>query len=375
MKKLLAIGLLLASFSAQAVDYQVQQLPSISTVNYSIAYGINDNGTVVGSSWNSTAGILEAVVWDNGVAQSLGFEGLARAVNNSGTVVGETGGGDLRAPNGTAFKWDSTNGYVDLGNLGGGGSANASGAYDINESGVITGFSMTPNIPVGEVDVYGLNGFRYANGVMTNIGTIAPNGYSRGHSINDSGEIVGRASLINFQDSEKHLARWDSANNLTSVANSGSSIYSTGQAINNHGQIVGNGIDSNGDWLGMVWDSSNNFLYWLDTFGGNESRAWSINDDGIIVGYGTNASNQRHALISLDGGATSIDLNTLVLDLSGWQSLTEAYDINEQGQIVGYGILDNGEWGAFVATVVPVPAAVWMFLSALGVLIGLRRAR
>jgi len=168
------------------------------------------------------------------------------------------------------------------------------------------------------------------------------------------------------------MARWDAGNNVTSA---GLSSYSTAQQINNNGQIVGNGIFGNGDWLGMAWDPSNNFLYWLDAFGGGNSRAWSINDDGVIVGYGTNANENLRALVSFDGGATSTDLNTLALDLTGWQSLSEAYDINENGQIVGSGILDNGDRAAFLATVVPLPAAVWMFMSALGVMVGFRKIR
>jgi len=375
VRKLLAVSLVLISFNANAVQYQVQQLPNLSAVNFSSAYALNDNGRIVGQSFNASTGQLYAVTWDsNGSIQSLGVEGLARGVNNSGTVVGESGSASVQNPTGQAFMWSGSGPVTYIGDLGG----PYSGAYDINESGVITGYSMTNQTPAGGEPVHGSRAFRYdsVTSTMTDLGTVsAPDGYSRGHGINDAGEIAGRASLLTFPTGQKHLATWDPSNNITSIPNSGSSIYSTAQQINNSGEIVGNGIDSNGEWLGMVWDENGNFSHWLDTFGGDQSRAWSINDDGTIVGFGTNGAGQGRALVSYDGGATSEDLNNLVVDMSEWQYLTTAFDINASGQIVGVGLDSNGFQSAFIATVVPVPAAVWLFGSALGAFFGFGRLR
>ena len=119
MKKLLALGLLFISGAAHAVTYNVSVLSNLSGSGQTGAYGINDSGQVVGNSYNSSTGQVEAVVWNNGVIQSLGFQGIARAVNNSGTVVGEAGQNAVnnKTGDGRAYKWDSTNGYVDLGDL------------------------------------------------------------------------------------------------------------------------------------------------------------------------------------------------------------------------------------------------------------------
>ena len=69
-----------------------------------------------------------------------------------------------------------------------------------------------------------------------------------------------------------------------------------------------------------------------------------------------------------------IDINTLVdLTGTGFVSLDEAYDINASGQIVGVGTLSDGSSGAFMLTAVPVPAAIWLFGSALAGLGWLRR--
>ena len=370
MKKILAIGLLVAGTSAHAVDYNVQLLQSLSGGD-SLAYGLNENGTVVGQSFNSATNQKEAVVWNNGVVASLGVKGLARAVNNSGTVVGETGDVFLGFPNGYAFSWSGSGPVTNLGTINDG---LYSGAYDINESGVITGFSCTN---ANATCVFQSHGFRYDGGTMTDLGAVPADpstAYSRGHGINDSGEIAGRGSITTFTGSDKHMVYWDGANNLTQVINP-IGIYSTAQQINNNGIIVGNGYNAAGDMRGLVWDAALNQDVLMGTFGGTESRAWSINDVGTIVGFAEDAGNADRAMVSYDGGNTLVDLNDFVLDLSGWQSLDVAYDINENGQIVGVGTLTDGTKGAFLLTAVPVPAAVWLFLSAFAALFGFRKVR
>ena len=183
-----------------------------------LAYGLNENGTIVGQSFNSIAGNNEAVMWDsNGNITSLGFTGIARAVNNSGVIVGETGLALLGNPNGYAFRWE--NGVTtDLGNLGG----NFAGAYDINDAGQITGFAADD--PEGYFPaVHRIHAFRWENGVMTELGGTFPTnteGYGRGHGINDSGHIAGRASSFRFENSEKHQSVWlDTAIDFSALIN------------------------------------------------------------------------------------------------------------------------------------------------------------
>jgi hypothetical protein len=71
------------------------------------------------------------------------------------------------------------------------------------------------------------------------------------------------------------------------------------------------------------------------------------------------------------------DLNTLlVASVTGWV-LNGATGINDSGQITGYGDY-NGLQRAFLLTpvsVVPIPAAVWLFGSGLLGLTGLARKR
>lgn len=366
MKKLIALSLLLVSAASNALTYKIQQLDTLG--GDSLAYAVNDFGQVVGQSYNTTTGQMESAIWSSGAVQSLGVTGIARSINNSGTVVGETGSASLTFPDGQAYSWSSGGGINYLGTLGG----DYAGAYDINESGQITGFAW----PAGAQFSTQGQGFIYENGVMSPLGNVSTStGYSRGHGINDAGEIAGRGSLVDFGNSDKHLAYWDE-NGLINSYTSAGGTYSTGQDINNNGIIVGNGRTATSGNLqyGMVWDRDGNLLQVMDTFGGNRSRAWAINEDGTIVGFARDGSGAHRALVSYDGGASIIDLNSVLNRTNhGFVSLDEAFDINENGQIVGVGTLANGETRAFMLTAVPVPAAVWMFASGLGLLGWLRR--
>lgn len=68
------------------------------------------------------------------------------------------------------------------------------------------------------------------------------------------------------------------------------------------------------------------------------------------------------------------DLISLVVNGSGW-TLREALAINDQGQIVGYGVGPNGFRRGFLLTPVPLPAAVYLFGAGLVGLAGLARRR
>ncbi len=140
-------------------------------VGFTVAFGFNDSGVVVGIKSED-----EPFIYSDGVMRGIGriSDGSARAVNNSGQVVGV----DFAGPGFGAFLY--SNGIVtDLNALGG---FTNSRAFAINSTGAV----------VGSADRFGA--FLYADGVFTNLNTLLVNDigttlYSA-NGINDSGQII-----------------------------------------------------------------------------------------------------------------------------------------------------------------------------------------
>jgi probable HAF family extracellular repeat protein len=108
---------------ASGQNYTVTDLGSLDAagaLNVSYAGGVNSLGDVVGSSYMGMS--LHAYSWTKTEGmKDLGTLGgsnsIAYAINNSGTVVGQT---DLANRDKHAFFWTTPRGMQDLGTLGGG---------------------------------------------------------------------------------------------------------------------------------------------------------------------------------------------------------------------------------------------------------------
>ena len=102
----------------------------------------------------------------------------------------------------------------------------------------------------------------------------------------------------------------------------------------------------------------------LDVPGGSTTQAIGINNAGQVVGDFEDSSGVIHGFINTGGTFTTLDVPGA--------SDTFAFGINDAGQVVGNFGTSSGQHG-FVASPVPLPAAVWLLGTTLGGLGFVRR--
>ena len=188
----------------------------------SLANGINGVGTVVGE-YHTAGGQQRPFVYANGIAQDLGFDGVANCINDSGQI-----GGFERSAGGNLGFILSGGKRQYVGSLGG----NDTEVGRINNSGVAVGNSMTAQ---GTYHAY-----LYQNGVMRDLGTLGGDS-SGAYGLTIQGDVVGQA-----KDGQgvfrAYVYRNGAMADLNSLLPAGSSWFLTiAYGINDAGQVVGAG--------------------------------------------------------------------------------------------------------------------------------------
>ena len=157
-------------------------------------------------------------------------------------------------------------------------------------------------------------------------GTLSISNQSRATKLNDSGAVVGLSGSGSFV--------WSEGQPMQTLGTS------LALSINNAGQIVGEQTRDGQVWPRFPELIDNNRVTFLPVLPGYETTggtAWGINNAGLIVGAsGDTYGEFWNATASLWVDGTVINLNTLLPSGSGWQ-LSQAFDINDQGWIVGRG--------------------------------------
>lgn len=290
--------------------------------NSSEAIGINDAGTVTGSSGydGTIPNAFRAVVaTDQGMtllAQPAGGV-LSRGfgINATGQVAGwdqVPGGTDRRLPvrwtGGTPTLLDTLPQHT-----------NARGLA-INASGVVVGQS-SPGPTGGD----GARAVVWNGTSPVDLGTLGGQ-QSLAQGINDAGQVVGWSLL---SDGSVRATLWanGSSVNLGSAAN-----FSYATAINNKGQIVGASTGPN-NARAVLWDQGEMRNLGTGTLGVGDSVAYDINEHGVAVGeYTLQPSGTRGFLWYL---GEVYDLTTLVHPSSAGWTVDWARSINDAGQIAG----------------------------------------
>ncbi|MEG3844050.1 DUF3466 family protein [Microcoleus sp. herbarium14] len=174
------------------------------------------------------------------------------------------------------------------------------------------------------------NPFLWQNGEMIDLGTLGFNGGAQG--INNQGQVVGYSGLV---FGVTHAFLWENGK-MTDLGTLPGYNGSTAYDINDSGQAVGASANSiTQQERATLW--SNGTKTDLGTLGGNKSAAVDINNKGQVVGFGNTTGNGglAHGFIWEDGKMA--DVNSLIAADSGW-FVQQINGINDLGQLVGQGI-------------------------------------
>jgi probable HAF family extracellular repeat protein len=316
-----------------ATGWTIRALPTLGGLS-SRAFAISDRGQVAGDS-TTGAGPTHATVWSAaGRASDLGTLGGgssgAEDVNNAGKVVGTS---VTRAGPSHGFLWSGGN-LRDLGTLGGATSL----AHSINDAGTVVGFSQ---IAGGSG-----HGFSWtAKGGLRDLGTLGGR-LSLALAINTFGTVAGASDLS--QSMRTAPALWRSGRPV-SLGLPDQYDYGFAYGLSFAGQATGS-LETTGGADAFLWSGGR--LTDLGRLGDFAyTKGLAVNSAAEVVGIAfENLGGVPRAFIWRDG--TASDLNTVLASDSQW-TLTAANDINDLGQIVGYGRLGENT-RAFVLT--PPPA-------------------
>lgn len=335
------------------------------------------DGTDAGVSINNVGQVLvtnsfiSAAIWSNGQTTLLDNMGqrfqLVFDLNNTGEVAGIA---SQRFARGSATIW-SPDGHANLLTIP---SYTTSIALGINDNHTVVGYASNDT---------GMHAAVWQGGV----GSPLPGVFSSAaNGINNAGQIVGYSNI----GANAQAVLWQNANaNPTSLASLPGTNESQAYATNDGGQIIGsswqntviNGANTIGKRIATLWSGNTVIELHNVADATGDTDVTGINAQGLTVGTSWIASGNSpaHSIATLwsRDGQSALDLNTL-LDASaakaGW-ALQTAYDINDQGAIVGRAFNSlTGETRGFLLTPVPEPTtAAYFTLGLIGIGAAIRR--
>src|SRR6266571_5050432 len=224
---------------------------------------------------------------------------------------------------------------IDLGVLPGGDVVNdISIANGINENGEVAAQSTTP----GSFSVDFQASLWSAGSGMQDLGPGSALG------INKSGQVVGESD-----GGQPHAFLWSSGSGMQDLGTLPGDNQSQANGINDSGQVVGLSLNfiplsnSNPIYHAFLW-SSGSGMRDLGTLPGRDSSlAAGINNSGQVVGRSWSSANAGDMGAFLWSSASGMQNLSALPEVSaaGWNQLARANAINNLGQIVGFGYLND----------------------------------
>ena len=316
-----------------------------------VANAISESGRIVGTTL--FGGEIHAAYWDNSRSPAIdlgtlpGFtRSFAADINPRREIVGAAGIFPMLRP---LFWASSQSAPVELPGVPVGLSGIAS---QINPVGKIVGWFLSEDFSVQRA-VFWPNS-NAAPVYLPQLSNELP--HSLAAAINASGNILGDGCDADFV--ECHVAFWASSTStpVALASPGGQFIYTdiglsggVGSELNNAGRMVGFAYNADfSETRAVFWARSTSPAVILSTAGEFiNGGAEAISDRGQIVGNAYNSDfSVLHAFMWPSSTSQGIDLNTVIPSDSGWE-LQHASDVNNRGEITGFGVL-NGARHAFV---------------------------
>lgn len=243
----------------------------------------------------------------------------ARAINANGEIAGVA---DV-APN-TFVAFQYANGQItNLGTLGG---STAIG-LGINIAGKVAGYSTDP-------DTY--RAFLYNGKKMKDIGDLG-GGTATAYAINRHGDVVG-SSLTAGGDDDPFLysSKTKTMIDLGNLGPVSPGEWNVASAIDDSGQVTGESWDNNsGGFFAFLWD--NGRMKNLGTLGGSYSTGSAINQYGEVTGQAyLPGGAEAHAFLWSKGHMKDLGV------LPGGPGYSWGLGINSAATVVGYSELNSG---------------------------------